>query len=1567
MAFQFMSDHLKEDLISIDILGSKGCRFAPPRCNLLLGITNRWLGEDDLVLEIQRFSPEGLGADNFMADIMEIPKEETLPETDLLIWDVNLALPPMGSQLWFLNVLEENMVRDVWELGFKFDAKSSWLIAPQPSLQQRPFRCLEFFAGAYGGWKGALEVLARFQLHSQTVGIEIDERASKAYALTHFANWLGPNVQIPDDWFTCHQENWIWQQDVLSDRILRPLSFWQPHVVTISSPCPDWSSAGLAKGLLKPGAKLLFQTVLACRWIRPMYIAIEQVSNFHHHEHKHWILKALHTVGFRLTWQKVCNLSAQAQTNRLRWLGLAERISENVPSVTFNMWPSREDQWPSIAMQLPRHLMQPLFLTAEIVELASTAAFLKTSLTKLPTPEVIFSKRIYQPTDVFPTFMALYGQQHHVKREFLMKHGYLGHFVHDPEAPHQCRFLHPAEIAILHGTWNKVYLDGENKHAWYHLGNMIAIPHALLVLGNLAKSMGLVDAQIDEIFQCFHGSKLTNANSGYRKTAKGGFVMRKDHLLTREFLRHAETLEDSLHKERCQLWSPVHGSFASVEQFRRTKAQTITKDFILQPKSGGPSDMQTATVYRTSSASSAHNIDQPMHPNPTDDALPMAVYRHGHASLSDQSAHAMTLQSSTGGAPTLSLAKHPIDSTPVDSHQKAVPVTKTQNMPVTATSAALHPAEYRMESTATCDSINQVGLKHPTMGKHEKNHQSFEHQDRGTEKGATKVGEAFNPPTNLQAMPLPRLGCGGPSHGVATGTAEIAEADQPASCHANRAIVKLTAEPSRPENLNASSTHEAMAGLEKHTHVPPTHFHAMPLPRLGCGGPSLDAGLESNHNKAPSHIETAKFTSIDPTMYEHCEQATKRLCIRNASGPSGPSWLPPNSESCHLHASHIEFGGDHTRGQEHEEHSPITVKSDTPSVSDTVHFQPVLKGHIQWKGTAETFWYAADLPAKYLERVWELGTCCQFQDLQEETTACLSPMKVLQVDDDTVTVPRSCAQILMDQELTLLKVEPHVPLLQQQQITSMAAHLYDQFGQVTDGQTADYGTILFTEPLTQGVNTHELVYVFAAFSQTKMNWHVCKLSNTITASFTGEPLAVEFLRKFFRNALTAHSLELLGRNATVKDNGDLVFAPCRSSGVTPPNPFLIAISIAAAKTLLDCLETETDDKTGHDTLIKWAGRPVWKGRLQANTTLATLEYVLRMCFVPWGPTPAFRLICDGAQVPLNTMVHQLPINARSEVTLIHAVMAIRGGGQGTKMQQRAIQQNALASTLLDHGFNLAWTTSTVEAIMDKFGLGKLQSVNSQPMGNAKIQAILTLCKEAGVTIPDLSKPKSGNEIPGSMAQKRKKRASDFKLNPSDYTLVEGFFTKGDGSEIQQVGQIIPQACGICILTPSQAEVWVREGQRISADELGLLVLGSINVPSSLASEEVTFPSYNSDRQMVLLTATLIQLGGKTVQHKQGDPQQVPAETCSLVAVTMYKEDWQDEDWRAITSNPTAMVRKQLEAEGLSAGLQAIWGKSLRHQRSPATPVQALTVQVHMTVEDTSLEKLLARSGCRTED
>lgn len=239
---------------------------------------------------------------------------------------------------------------------------------------------------------------------------------------------------------------------------------------------------------------------------------------------------------------------------------------------------------------------------------------------------------------------------------------------------------------------------------------------------------------------------------------------------------------------------------------------------------------------------------------------------------------------------------------------------------------------------------------------------------------------------------------------------------------------------------------------------------------------------------------------------------------------------------------------------------------------------------------------------------------------------------------------------------------------------------------------------------------------------------------------------------------------------------------------------------------------------------------------------------------------------------------------------------------------------------------------------------------------------MQLCKELSIEVPEPTKPNSGKELIGSLWQKKKRRPQSIQINPADYTFIDGYFTNQDGTNATQISQMVPHATGVCLLTAQQAEVWIKEAQLITSDELGLLVIGQIQVPGTLTTEVITFPCYTPDKQMVLLTATLVQMGSKALKHRQGNPQQVPADACTLVAMTMYKEDWQEGDWLTITTNPMGFIRKLLENDNLYQGIHAMWGKSLRSHKSPASPHQAQTVQIHLTVEDAKLERLMAKSG-----
>lgn len=49
------------------------------------------------------------------------------------------------------------------------------------------------------------------------------------------------------------------------------------------------------------------------------------------------------------------------------------------------------------------------------------------------------------------------------------------------------RFLHPCEISMMHVPWDAISVSSTIHHGWLHVGSMISIPYALLLLGNAMK------------------------------------------------------------------------------------------------------------------------------------------------------------------------------------------------------------------------------------------------------------------------------------------------------------------------------------------------------------------------------------------------------------------------------------------------------------------------------------------------------------------------------------------------------------------------------------------------------------------------------------------------------------------------------------------------------------------------------------------------------------------------------------------------------------------------------------------------------------------------------------------------------------------------------------------------------------------------------------------------------------------------------------------------------------------------------------------------------------------------
>eukprot|EP00438_Fugacium_kawagutii_P031353 Skav215999 [mRNA] locus=scaffold833:19263:21014:+ [translate_table: standard] len=301
-------------------------------------------------------------------------------------------------------------------------------------------------------------------------------------------------------------------------------------------------------------------------------------------------------------------------------------------------------------------------------------------------------------------------------------------------------------------------------------------------------------------------------------------------------------------------------------------------------------------------------------------------------------------------------------------------------------------------------------------------------------------------------------------------------------------------------------------------------------------------------------------------------------------------------------------------------------------------------------------------------------------------------------------------------------------------------------------------------------------------------------------------------------------------------------------------------------------------------------------------------------------------------------------------------------GGGGKTQLRNVHQSALASSLLDRGHALSWVTKSVDKVVSKVSLQKLQTVTGLPPGNKRHTAIDELLRETGIDIPQPLPNSSRLQLQGAPWQKSKKQRLDAtQIDVSAYTLVEGFFSNSDGSEVVQIADIRPQSSGLCLMHRAQAHQWIQQANTISSDELAILIPGRCEVPDTLESVSLTCPCYNSQKEMVLLTGTLIQLGVKNVKYRKGTTTDLQA-SAHLVSLTLYREDWSDSEWARAVDQTAAFIKEKLGQDGIQTEIQSLWGKSMRANGRPASPVQATTVQLHGTIAKGKLSKVLSPAG-----
>eukprot|EP00438_Fugacium_kawagutii_P035289 Skav201140 [mRNA] locus=scaffold4217:208928:214363:- [translate_table: standard] len=353
----------------------------------------------------------------------------------------------------------------------------------------------EMFCGGFGGWAHAVRSLSTEDKMLVTRwGLDRDPICCATYLKSHqlhqvvnsrsgCASYLEPQEQhmmSPDLVFHASVEDYWWMSYAFR---------MEAQMITMSPPCPPWSTADLGGGLCKREGFTLLTAILLMTFLRPRIWGGENVASLR--SHKHWpiIQAAIRWSGFEVVWSTCLDLQEQLPQHRDRLLIIAKNCrDEELDNHRIVSWPSTtkhslqsygvlldlEGYWLEQSLLTRDELMQ--YLEPRHASAGNTGVAIKRARKDM----VEF--RLKTENDVVTCILTTYGKPHAVAEDARNRGGLYGSLILKGNT---IRKLTVPELVILFGTVKPCWLPSSNDVATTLLGNAISIPHALITLINM--------------------------------------------------------------------------------------------------------------------------------------------------------------------------------------------------------------------------------------------------------------------------------------------------------------------------------------------------------------------------------------------------------------------------------------------------------------------------------------------------------------------------------------------------------------------------------------------------------------------------------------------------------------------------------------------------------------------------------------------------------------------------------------------------------------------------------------------------------------------------------------------------------------------------------------------------------------------------------------------------------------------------------------------------------------------------------------------------------------------------
>ena len=512
---------------------------------------------------------------------------------------------------------------------------------------------------------------------------------------------------------------------------------------------------------------------------------------------------------------------------------------------------------------------------------------------------------------------------------------------------------------------------------------------------------------------------------------------------------------------------------------------------------------------------------------------------------------------------------------------------------------------------------------------------------------------------------------------------------------------------------------------------------------------------------------------------------------------------------------------------------------------------------------------------------------------------------------------------------------------------------YDQFGKVENSRYQCCTPFFDQTPLEYGTTDIDAVFIFAAFQQVRISQKVDMLNHSLTYQIEGPSQATKAVLKVFAEACGQDALNRFRRTVSINEKS-ITFSANKKQEALPIAPFRIALVVAITRAIVKHLDSETKIPLQ----IKWLGRTLIDDECSAETTLAVLEAVVVNGLRALAETERVTLLSVGQRFDKDTVISKLKPTSESQKVRLHAIRPFSGGGPGSKQTQKVQIKNSLAGSLLEQGIDLQWISSNVDKVVEKVGIQKLAPIAALRPGEQRDKQITQIFADCNCPVP----PKPEKPVGSNAFQQKAKRRAVQPPLPTDLAIDCDFILKEDGTPTQQITEFRGQRTGIFLSTAEQALPWIRESQVLSADELGMIVIGDMSIPCQLPQQQIMIPCKDGSNRDILLAATLIQFGTKQLVIKSLDKNAVKNPQCQVTALTLWKSEWSSEEWSAICSNTMQFIRDAFAFDGIQDAIVTTWGRSLRKGRQPVNLSEATSIQVHASIRADVFHAFLGKSG-----